>query len=471
MKTTFYLLPTRRSFRLLLALMGMGLLASSPLYAQNYNAGVGSGTGGSGNQNVFVGPYAGSSNTTGNSNSFVGTYAGFSNTTGNYNSFLGTNAGYFNTTGFSNSFLGFQSGTSNTEGNDNSFVGIQAGYYNTTGSNSSFVGSAAGFSNTTGSWNSFVGQEAGYANTTGANNSSLGRNAGSSNTTGSHNLFLGAFANPSSGALSNAGAIGSQALVSASNSLVLGSINGVNGATASTNVGIGTTAPAYLLHVNGKAAKPGSPVWTVASDQRLKKNVSAFTDGLEVLTKVKPVWFEYNGKAGMPTNKKYVGVIAQQMQQIAPYMVGRFTDQDTPSQKTDYLDYDANALTYILVNAVQEQQKQIGALQAQIAQLLSQQPGNSSLKTAGEGGAQLWQNVPNPTEGTTLIRYSIPAQAHQAQISLHSLKGELLKSFPITQRGAGELSVNTTTLPEGVYLYRLVIDGKQVDTKKLLRQN
>ena len=238
----------------------------------------------------------------------------------------------------------------------------------------------------------------------------------------------------------------------------------------------------------------------------MKKNVSAFTDGLEVLTKVKPVWFEYNGEAGMPTNKTYVGVIAQHMQQIAPYTVGSFTYQDATGKKADYLDYDANALTYILVNAVQQlkkendthlQQKedqmaqlnarlqekdtQMEALQQEnetlearltrLEQLLNQQPGASSANTSAESeaGARLWQNVPNPTEGTTRIRYRIPQQAGQAQISLYSLKGELLQNFPITQRGEGELSVNTTTLPEGVYLYRLLVEGKQVDAKKLLR--
>jgi hypothetical protein len=49
--------------------------------------------------------------------------------------------------------------------------------------------------------------------------------------------------------LTNATAIGSQAQVTASNALVLGAINGVNGATADTSVGIGTTAPTFKLQV------------------------------------------------------------------------------------------------------------------------------------------------------------------------------------------------------------------------------
>ena len=50
--------------------------------------------------------------------------------------------------------------------------------------------------------------------------------------------------------LSNATAIGSYAQVTESNALVLGSIKGVNGANASTFVGIGTTAPTQSLEVD-----------------------------------------------------------------------------------------------------------------------------------------------------------------------------------------------------------------------------
>jgi len=391
---------------------------------------------------------------------------------------MGNQAGYSNTTAHHNVFLGGAAGYTNYSGTENSFLGTDAGYSNTTGSWNSFVGFRAGFRNTWGNENSFMGHYAGGANTTGRQNSFIGNMAGLHNTTGSRNIFLGYDANPSIGTLSNAGAIGWRAYVSASNCLVLGTVKGVNGAgpNDSTKVGIGIHAPAYLLHVNGTAAKPGGGNWTVASDQRLKKNVSAFTQGLEVLTKVKPVWFEYNGEAGMPTNKTYVGVIAQEMQKIAPYTVGKFTYQDTMGKKAEYLDYDANALSYILVNAVKEQQKQIEEKDTQIAsleariskleRLISNQAVSSSI--GSDAGAQLWQNEPNPTDGTTLIRYRIPQQTGQAQITLYSLKGEELKSFPITERGEGKLSLNTASLPAGIYLYRLVIDGKQIDVKKMV---
>jgi hypothetical protein len=65
---------------------------------------------------------------------------------------------------------------------------------------------------------------------------------------------LGAFAYVAG---SDATAIGANAEVAANDSLVLGSIKGVNGASASTSVGIGTTAPAAKLSVSGAESTAG----------------------------------------------------------------------------------------------------------------------------------------------------------------------------------------------------------------------
>lgn len=64
----------------------------------------------------------------------------------------------------------------------------------------------------------------------------------SSNTNEDDNSLLGAFSNGAAG-INSATAVGNRAQVSQSDSLVLGSIAGVNNATQSVTVGIGTTTP------------------------------------------------------------------------------------------------------------------------------------------------------------------------------------------------------------------------------------
>ena len=180
--------------------------------------------------NTFVGNGVGASNT-GSGNSFFGRDAGLNNTTGSSNSFFGTSAGYRNTIGALNAFFGDNAGSSNETGNQNAFFGTSAGSNNKTGFDNAFFGAGAGINNTTGSSNSFFGFIAGL-----------------SNTTESNNIFIGASSDGAAG-ITNAIAIGFKAKVTQSNSLVLGSISNVNGATADTNVGIGTTAPAARLHI------------------------------------------------------------------------------------------------------------------------------------------------------------------------------------------------------------------------------
>ena len=150
-----------------------------------------------GEQNVFIGNSAGSSNTSGKWNVFMGDKAGAFNTTGNQNVMIGSSAGRSNTTGGLNVFVGFAAGSSNTTGIGNIFIGNTAGIDNTTGVLNTFIGSHAGGQNTIGSRNTFIGS-AGASNTTGFRNTFIGYEAGDSNTTGKCNTFLGINAGMSS---------------------------------------------------------------------------------------------------------------------------------------------------------------------------------------------------------------------------------------------------------------------------------
>lgn len=140
---------------------------------------------------------------------------------------------------------------------------------------------------------------------------------------------------------------------------------------AAGNVGIGTNAPANLLSVNGNADKPGGGTWTASSDRRVKKDIADFKDGLNVIKQLRPVTYRYNEKSGFKDlNKQYVGFIAQEVEKSAPYMVN-IKDDTAVSGLSDRRELDDSALTKILVNAIQEQQKEIETLKSQVQQLLN----------------------------------------------------------------------------------------------------
>jgi len=130
------------------------------------------------------------------------------------------------------------------------------------------------------------------------------------------------------------------------------------------NVGIGTNAPGFLLEVNGFAAKPGGGSWLTSSDARLKQSIQPYHDGLSALLKINPVTFHYNEKSGYDTKPAYVGVIAQELQPIAPYMVNTFQRNGE-----SYLGVDNSSMVYMLINAIKEQQQQIEELKKENAEI------------------------------------------------------------------------------------------------------
>lgn len=132
--------------------------------------------------------------------------------------------------------------------------------------------------------------------------------------------------------------------------------------------GLGISTPSYLLHVNGTAGKPGGGSWTASSDRRLKQNITPYTEGLAQLLAINPVKYQYNKLSGYDTTKEYVGVIAQELKEIAPYMVGTFKLDDT-----EYYDVDNSAMMYMLINSVKEQQALIEQLKKEVEELKKNQ--------------------------------------------------------------------------------------------------
>lgn len=165
--------------------------------------------------------------------------------------------------------------------------------------------------------------------------------------------------------------------------------------------GIGTAAPTAKLSVNGTANKTGGGAWAVFSDAGLKENVTPYEEGLELIKKVNTVNFQYNDEFSRifgeqprgAEGKVFQGVIAQELEQIAPDMVREVEvpiyDEEIDEETGDIhyinnekyekvLEVDPNKFTYALINAVQElsesnekKDEEINELKAKLAAILA----------------------------------------------------------------------------------------------------
>ncbi|MFA7151847.1 MAG: tail fiber domain-containing protein [Candidatus Paceibacterota bacterium] len=136
------------------------------------------------------------------------------------------------------------------------------------------------------------------------------------------------------------------------------------------NVGIGLGSPGYKLTVNGQPAANGYTAFTNYSDSRLKTNIESLSDGyLDRLMQIRPSTFNYNALTGYDEatrERRVTGLIAQDLRNIFPEMVGT-----TTINGTEYLDTNLSALPLYTIKAIQEQQKEIEYLKAEIEQLKS----------------------------------------------------------------------------------------------------
>jgi len=82
--------------------------------------------------------------------------------------------------------------------------------------------------------------------------------------------------------------------------------------------------------------------------------------------------------------------------------------------------------------------------------------------------AYLEQNAPNPFSDHTLIRYYVPANINSVKIVITNMIGMVNMAFDLDGKNSSQIALDAGTLPSGTYIYSLWVEGKQVDSKRLV---
>jgi hypothetical protein len=236
---------------------------------------------------------------------------------------------------------------------------------------------------------------------------------------------------------------------------------------------------------------------TEDSDIRYKTNIEHVDSGLSKIVRLNPIYFDYsldkyfnNSKNEIKKQvhaksfKNRIGFSAQEVENIIPEVV----TYDTVNDKygINYLD-----IIPVVVKAIQEQQAQLSTKDAQIDSLTDKINSlenriaalennccseTKNLKSATNTNttgseiqdASLYQNQPNPFTNETNIGFYLPASVNKATLYIYNMQGKQINNYQIDQRGNGSLTIAGGTLEPGMYMYALIADGKEVDTKRMI---
>jgi hypothetical protein len=154
---------------------------------------------------------------------------------------------------------------------------------------------------------------------------------------------------------------------------------------------------------------------------------------------------------------KHLGLIAQEVEKIIPELV-RVTPDGT-------LAVEYYSIIGLLIEAMKEQNNMINNYYQNPANKVKSKPDKETLRFEEEN--VLFQNKPNPFKNNCLIKYKVALSRKDATIMIFDMQGSLIKSYK-DLKDEGEITIFGNELKPGMYFYSLVVDGKEIDTLRMI---
>lgn len=166
-------------------------------------------------------------------------------------------------------------------------------------------------------------------------------------------------------------------------------------------------------------------------------------------------------------------------------VISTFQDSSQTMAVVNTLSFNMHGLLFAMLNSIKQLDSIVTDLQKQLNEAntnLQQQINDcctkgSTQKTTGQNStdennanaeALLYQNTPNPFSRETQIKCFIPANAMVSDVFIYDMQGKQLMKIQINGKGEETITIQSSELIAGMYMYTLIIDGKEIDTKKMI---
>lgn len=122
----------------------------------------------------------------------------------------------------------------------------------------------------------------------------------------------------------------------------------------------------------------------------------------------------------------------------------------------------------LLVQSINELSAEIEVLKGQTSEGAAKKTRSATNRQASSlHQNKLYQNTPNPFKEQTVIRFSLADDVQDAAICIFDMTGKTIKKLPVSS-GMESVSIGGYELGEGMFLYSLVVNGQEIDTKKMI---
>lgn len=160
-------------------------------------------------------------------------------------------------------------------------------------------------------------------------------------------------------------------------------------------------------------------------------------------------------------NKNHYALSAEQLEKVFPELV---YEQEDGSKAINYVE-----MIPLLVQTINELQGRLASLE-RVESPMERVAANDATSVESAAPvvvAKLAQNTPNPFTERTTIRFTLPEDVQNAYIYIFDMTGKMQKQLPV-DASMQSITINGYELSAGMYIYSLVVNGKEMDTKRMI---